>query len=218
MGRSNFEAEIHPGDGQKFCEKMYIPFHIYERQLNQVQPQFFDDFILFHHYLLTSSTIFPKIYIYIHLTRDMWHLTHDIWHVTFDMWHLTHGGRWTISQNSSPPALMVLKRQCIEDISTNDDQLNEWINDGGVCRTAPAPPCLLNMVQFRENKRTKRLALFAGGLAYSVGGLAYSVGQRIKSLRQRIKPVRHWIKPVHFVLIFCLIFFFSNVWFLSAEN
>ena len=35
-------------------KKNYIPFLIYERQPNQVRPQFFGDSILFHHYLLDS--------------------------------------------------------------------------------------------------------------------------------------------------------------------
>ena len=37
---------------KNFVKKNYIPFLIYERQPNQVQPQFFGDSILFHHYLV----------------------------------------------------------------------------------------------------------------------------------------------------------------------
>ena len=35
-------------------KKIYIPFFIYERQPNQVQPQIFVDSNLFHHYLIYS--------------------------------------------------------------------------------------------------------------------------------------------------------------------
>ena len=42
-----------PMFGQKFCENFFIPFLIYERQPNQVQPKCFGDSILFHHYLLS---------------------------------------------------------------------------------------------------------------------------------------------------------------------
>ena len=40
---------------KNFVKKNYIPILIYERQPNQVQPQFFGDSILFHHYLLYNT-------------------------------------------------------------------------------------------------------------------------------------------------------------------
>ena len=40
---------------KKCVKKLYIPFLIYERQPNQVQPQFSGDSVLFHHYLLAME-------------------------------------------------------------------------------------------------------------------------------------------------------------------
>ena len=48
-----------------------------------------------------------------------------------------------LTHDSSPAlSLMVWDWQCLEDIFTN----HEWINDEAVCRTAPATPGLLNML------------------------------------------------------------------------
>ena len=77
------------------------------------------------------------------VTCDTWHLTRDTWHMTYDTWHVTHGGGWKFSQNFSSPALMVWDWQYLEYISTNHRWVNESINHGGDCRTAPATPGLL---------------------------------------------------------------------------
>ena len=79
-----------------------------------------------------------------HVTRDTWHMTCDMWHV----WHMTHIVGWTFAQNFSTLALLVWDWQCLEDICTNkgwvNQWMNEWVSDGGDCRTAPAAPSLLN--------------------------------------------------------------------------
>ena len=41
-------------------------------------------------------------------------------------------------------ALMVWDLWCFEDLEEKDRLLNQSVNDGGVCRTAPATPGLLN--------------------------------------------------------------------------
>ena len=40
---------------------------------------------------------------------------------------------------------MVWDLWCIEDLEEKDDLLDRSISDGGVCRTAPATPGLLNI-------------------------------------------------------------------------
>ena len=92
-----------------------------------------------------------------HFTCDKWHVTHDMWHMTCDTWHVTGMGRWTFSQNFSSLTFTVWEwrfvedRQSYDDISTNHQWMNEWINqsirDGGDCRTAPASPGLLTIIQ-----------------------------------------------------------------------
>ena len=62
------------------------------------------------------------------VTCDTRHITCDKWHVTRDMWHLTNGGWWTFFQNFSYLALTVWDRQCLQDISTKDESLNQSIN------------------------------------------------------------------------------------------
>ena len=69
----------------------------------------------------------------------MWHVTRDMWHVTRDMWHMSHRGWWTLCQNFRFLAQTVWELWCSEDNSTKD----QWLNYGGVCRTAPATPGLL---------------------------------------------------------------------------
>ena len=39
---------------------------------------------------------------------------------------------------------MVQDLWCFEDLEEKDDSINQSITDGGVCRTAPATPGLLN--------------------------------------------------------------------------
>ena len=60
------------------------------------------------------------------------------------MWHVTYFGGWTFSQNFSSLALMVCELWYLEDWEEKADGLTEWINNEGVCRTAPATPDLLN--------------------------------------------------------------------------
>ena len=56
---------------------------------------------------------------------------------------MTGGGRWTFSQNFSSLALTVWEWRCLEDIFTKYDLATQFINQKGVCRTAPATPGLL---------------------------------------------------------------------------
>ena len=65
-----------------------------------------------------------------------------MWHVTCDMWHVTHRGRWTFSQNFRSLAHTVREWRCLEDLEEKGS-LSKWVNDKGVCRTAPATPGLL---------------------------------------------------------------------------
>ena len=66
------------------------------------------------------------------------------------MWHtipdnMTHGVGWTFSQNfSSLASIKAWELWCFEDLEKKDWWMNESINDGGVCRTAPATEDLLN--------------------------------------------------------------------------
>ena len=64
-------------------------------------------------------------------------MTRDTWHVTHNTWHLTLGGSWTFSQNfilSGIEGFLKIGRKRI------NEWMNKLINDGGVCRTAPATP------------------------------------------------------------------------------
>ena len=67
--------------------------------------------------------------------------------MTCNAWHVTHGGGWTFSQNFSFSALMLWDRQCLEDSELKGDPMNElmndWMNDEGAYRTAPATWCLI---------------------------------------------------------------------------
>ena len=56
---------------------------------------------------------------------------------------MTHSVGWTFSQNFSSLALPVWDWQCLEDIWTKGS-VNQSVNDGGDCKTAPATPGLLN--------------------------------------------------------------------------
>ena len=66
-----------------------------------------------------------------------------MWHVICDMWHVTGGGRWTFSKNFSSLALTAWEGLFVEYLEEKADGLSAWINDEGVCRTAPATPGLL---------------------------------------------------------------------------
>ena len=68
--------------------------------------------------------------------------------------HVTHGGGWAFFQNFSSPALTAWHRQCLEDILTKHDQLNEWINYEGGYRTALAKPGLLISKKKKEKSHS----------------------------------------------------------------
>ena len=70
-----------------------------------------------------------------------------MWHATHDMWHTTHRGPRTLCQNFRSLALTVWELWCFEDIFTKDESLSQWMSDDAVCRTAPATPGLLNILQ-----------------------------------------------------------------------
>ena len=76
----------------------------------------------------------------------MCQVTDDTWQVTRDRWHVTLSVGWTFSQNFSSQALTVCDLWNYEDLEEKAHWVTELINDGGVCRTAPATPGLLNTV------------------------------------------------------------------------
>ena len=61
-----------------------------------------------------------------------------------DRWHIPHSAVWTFLQNLWSLALPVLDWLCLGNIWTKG-WMNQWINDGGDCWTAPATPGLLNL-------------------------------------------------------------------------
>ena len=68
-----------------------------------------------------------------------WHVTHDMWHKCY----MTLGGRWTFSQNLNSLALMVWHWRCkwrFRGKGSLTWWINYWMNDKGVCRTAPDRP------------------------------------------------------------------------------
>ena len=62
------------------------------------------------------------------MTRDTWHVTPYTRHLTRDMWHLTCD-------------------RCLEDL----EEKERLINYGGICRTAPATPGLLNIQKSNQS-------------------------------------------------------------------
>ena len=71
-----------------------------------------------------------------------------MWDVTCDTLHMTHSVGWTFSQHFSSLAFPVGYWQCLEDIWTKgslNQLMNEWMNDGGDCRTDHATPGLLTI-------------------------------------------------------------------------
>ena len=56
---------------------------------------------------------------------------------------------------TSSLALMVCDLWYIEDLEEKDDRLNEWMNDGGDCKTAPATPGLLIIYSLSWGKQYK---------------------------------------------------------------
>ena len=82
------------------------------------------------------------------VTCDMWHVTRDTWHMTHDMRHVTWDMLWGVNifskfqlPSSSGLWFMIFWRLGGKGSLTHS--LNEWINYGGDCRTAPATPGLL---------------------------------------------------------------------------
>ena len=72
--------------------------------------------------------------------------------MTHDMWHVVRGRGRTFSHNSSSLALTVWERQCLLDWEEMNEWLTRWIDDKGVCRTAPATPGLWNIYFIMELK------------------------------------------------------------------
>ena len=81
----------------------------------------------------------------------MWHVTGDTWHVTGtrDMWHLTldrYGEVNLLSKCQLPSSYRLGMKVCWRYTELfPQSTLNDWINDGGVFRTALATPGLLNI-------------------------------------------------------------------------
>ena len=79
------------------------------------------------------------------VTCDRWRVTRDTWHVTRDTWHMTQGVGWTFSQNFSFLALNGLGFMMLW-ISGGKGSAIHWINKEALCKTAPATPGLLIIV------------------------------------------------------------------------
>ena len=59
---------------------------------------------------------------------------------------------------------MVWDLWCFEDVEEKERWLNQSVNDGGVCRTAPATPVLLNISDTLLNQKSPaRLVPVADG-------------------------------------------------------
>ena len=87
--------------------------------------------------------------------------------MTRDTWHMTHSVGRTFSQNFSSLALPVWDWQCLEYISTNHELMNQSVDDGGDCRTAPATPGLLNICQKILRKLSTSMACISIGAKLS---------------------------------------------------
>ena len=83
-----------------------------------------------------------------HMTHDTWHMTHNTWHMTHDIWHMVGGvnilSKFQLSSSNGLGFMMLW-------ISWGKGLINQSISHGGVCRTAPATPGLLN----RAREKTK---------------------------------------------------------------
>ena len=81
------------------------------------------------------------------MTRDTWHVKYDTWHVTYDTWHMKHRGRWPFSQkisyNFGGKVFWIFGGK-----GWLADWTNEWMNNKGVCRTAPATRGLLIILEY----------------------------------------------------------------------
>ena len=75
-----------------------------------------------------------------HITCYKCHVTHDKWHMTCCTWHMTCCGGWIFFKNFSSLALTVLDLWYFKDFEEKAHWLTEWMNQEGVCKTAPATP------------------------------------------------------------------------------
>ena len=73
------------------------------------------------------------------VTFDMWQVTRDTWHMTHDTWHVTHDS----FQLPSSSGLGLTVFGIYFHTAWVTELINEWMNNGGDCRTAPATPGLL---------------------------------------------------------------------------
>ena len=106
--------------------------------------------------------------------RDAWHVICETGHMTCDMWHLTHGGEWTLSQNSSSLALTVWEEK--------DHSMNEWIIQWQKCLSLATTGLFKR--SDRENLCTAKLWLERGG-----GGKSIRIGQkRPEDLENSVSP------------------------------
>ena len=94
-------------------------------------------------------------------------MTHDRW------------GRWTFSQNFSYLALAVCEWRCSEDISTNDDLMNESVSDKGVCRIALATPGLLNILHRIKTDTLLFIYCFSSSALFFTWSLNFSKGSGV---------------------------------------
>ena len=87
-----------------------------------------------------------------HVTCDRWHVTSDRWQVTGDTWHVTHDTKHIVwDENSLKISALQLFRFGIDSVwkifelkdHSMNQLINDWMSNGGDCRTAPATPGLL---------------------------------------------------------------------------
>ena len=82
------------------------------------------------------------------MTCDTWHVSCDTWHVTHDTWHMACDMLWGVNiltkfQLPSFYGLWFIISWRFGGKGLRTKWMNEWIHDGGDCRTAPATPGLL---------------------------------------------------------------------------
>ena len=86
------------------------------------------------------------------LTGDRWQVTYDTWKVTNDTWHMTRD-TWHIVWDKHSLIFFAPKpfgfgiESVWKIFWLKDDSINESLNHGGNCRTAPATPGLSNIYQ-----------------------------------------------------------------------
>ena len=89
------------------------------------------------------------------VTRDMWHMTCDTWRVIRDTWHMTHD-LWHVTYDKWGELKLLSKLQVpssyglgVKVVCPQRMTVSQFLKDKGVCRTAPATPCLLNISPHR---------------------------------------------------------------------